>query len=85
MSQLDETFQSPPSEVRRAPRPTARQWALHALLFLVTGITTTICGIVMAGPDADVASGSPAGTSGIAGSVLLIPWYYARAVVEIDA
>jgi membrane-associated protease RseP (regulator of RpoE activity) len=81
MSQLAETFPSPP-EVRRAPRPTAGQWALHGFLFLVTGITTTICGIVMAGVDADVASGSPAGTGGI-GSILLIPWYYARTVVEI--
>src|SRR5260370_14685355 len=83
MSQLDETFPSPPPEVRGAPRPTARQWALHGLLFLVTGITTTICGIVMAGSDVDVASGSPAETGGIAGSILLIPWYYARAVAEM--
>src|SRR5712692_7682864 len=83
MSQLDETFPSPPSLARHAPRPTARQWALHGLLFLVTEITTTICGIVMAGSDVDVASGSPAETGGIAGSILLIPWYYARAVVEI--
>jgi membrane-associated protease RseP (regulator of RpoE activity) len=56
---------------------------LHGLLFLVTAITTTICGIVMAGPDVDVASGSPAATGGVAGSILLIPWYYARVVVEI--
>ncbi len=83
MSQLTETFQSPTPGAGRAPRPTARQWALHGLLFLVTAITTTICGIVMAGPDLDVASGSPAATGGIAGSILLIPWYYASAVVEI--
>jgi membrane-associated protease RseP (regulator of RpoE activity) len=83
MSQLSETLQSPPPGPRRAPRPTARQWALHAALFLVTATTTTICGIVMAGPEVDVASGSPAGTGGIGGSILLIPWYYASAVVEI--
>jgi membrane-associated protease RseP (regulator of RpoE activity) len=83
MSQLTETFRSPTPGAGRAPRPTARQWALHGLLFLVTAITTTICGIVMAGPDVDVASGSPAATGGIAGSILLIPWYYASAVVEI--
>jgi membrane-associated protease RseP (regulator of RpoE activity) len=83
MSQLTETLQSPPPGPRRAPRPTARQCALHAALFLVTAITTTVCGIVMAGPEGDVASGSPAGTGGIGGSVLLIPWYYASAVVEI--
>jgi membrane-associated protease RseP (regulator of RpoE activity) len=83
MSQLAETFQSPPPEIRHAPRPTARQWGLHGLLFLVTAITTTICGIVMAGPDVDVAGGSPAATGGIVSSILLIPWYYASAVVEI--
>jgi membrane-associated protease RseP (regulator of RpoE activity) len=83
MSQLAETFLSPPLEVRRTPRPTARQWALHGLLFLATAITTTICGIVMAGPDMDVAGGAPAGTGGSAGSILLIPWYYASAVVGI--
>ncbi|HSP63700.1 MAG TPA: site-2 protease family protein [Pyrinomonadaceae bacterium] len=83
MSQSTEAFPSPPPAARHAPRPTARQWALHGLLFLVTGITTTICGIVMAGPEFDVASGSPAETGGVAGSILLIPWYYASAVFEI--
>jgi membrane-associated protease RseP (regulator of RpoE activity) len=82
MSQLTETFPSP-SPRASAPRPNARQWALHGLLFLVTAVTTTICGIVMAGPELDVAGGSPAGTGGIAGSILLIPWYYASAVFEI--
>ena len=82
MSQLAETFPSPPP-LASAPRPTARQWALHGLLFLVTAVTTTICGIVMAGSDADVASGAPADTGSIAGSILLIPWYYASAVFEI--
>jgi len=56
---------------------------LHATLFLVTAITTTICGIVMAGPEVDVASGLTAGTGSVAGSILLIPWYYASAVLEI--
>jgi membrane-associated protease RseP (regulator of RpoE activity) len=83
MSELTEMFQSPPPEIRHAPRPTARQWALHGLLFLVTAMTTTICGIVMAGSDADVAGGTPAETGGIVASILLIPWYYARVVVEI--
>ena len=80
MSQLTETLQSPTPGAGRAPRPTARQWALHGLLFLVTAITTTICGIVMAGPDVDVASGSPAATGGIVSSILLIPWYYLRGI-----
>jgi membrane-associated protease RseP (regulator of RpoE activity) len=80
MSQLTESFQSPPGH-HRAPRPTARQWALHALLFLVTAMTTTLSGIVwLAGSDTEAASGSTAETGGFAGSLLLIPWYYVRGV-----
>ena len=66
-----------------AARPTARQWLKHAAFFLVTAATTTICGIVMAGPEIGADNGSPAGAGGLAGSLLLIPWYYARAVFEI--
>ncbi len=66
---------------RRAPRPTARQWLLHALLFLVTAMTTTLSGIVwLGGSDMEAASGSPPETGGFAGSLLLIPWYYFREV-----
>ena len=68
---------------RPAAKPTARQWALHALLFLLTFITTTICGIMMAGPELDVGNGSPGGGGGLLGSLLLIPWYYASAVAEL--
>ena len=63
------------------PGPTARQWALHASLFLLTVITTTICGIVMAAPDVGGNAGPE--TGGFAGSVWLIPWYYVMAVVEL--
>jgi len=63
---------------RYASRPTARQWALHAALFVVTAITTTISGIAWLSFDTD--SGSSAGTSGGAGSLLLIPWYYVSGV-----
>src|SRR5438445_13704124 len=63
------------------PRPTARQWALHASLFLLTVITTTICGIVMAAPDVGGNAGPE--TGGFAGSVWLIPWYFVMAVVEL--
>jgi membrane-associated protease RseP (regulator of RpoE activity) len=70
---------------RSAGRPTPRQWLLHAALFLVTALTTTICGIVMAGPDFGADSGSPPATGGLAVSLLLIPWYYGRAVFEVVA
>src|SRR5712692_2350526 len=66
---------------RHAPRPTARQWALHAALFLVTAMTTTLSGIVwLGGSDTEAAGGSPAEAGGFAGSLLLIPWYYLREV-----
>jgi membrane-associated protease RseP (regulator of RpoE activity) len=87
MSELAEHI-GPPPEIsvipsRPATKPTARQWALHAALFLVTLVTTTICGIMMAGPELDVGSGSPAGRGGLVGSFLLIPWYYANAIAEL--
>ena len=60
---------------------TTRQWALHAGLLLLTFITTTICGIVMALPWGSPESGAESG--GFAGSLWLIPWYYVIAVFEL--
>lgn len=70
------------SDHPRFPHLTARQWVLHIALFVVTFTTTTICGIVMALP---ASSGDPnaADTGGFPGSLLLIPWYYLVAVVEL--
>jgi membrane-associated protease RseP (regulator of RpoE activity) len=67
------------------PRPTARQWLVHGALFVATGFTTTISGIVwLAGANVEAAAGSPAQSGsvggGVAGSVLLIPWYYLRGI-----
>jgi len=57
MSQLTETITPIDGATtitpRHAARPTARQWVLHAALFMVTGFSTTICGIMMAGPELD--------------------------------
>ncbi len=62
-------------------KPTARQWLLHVTLFVATAITTTISGIIWcAGPDVDVAGGTPAQTGGLDGSILLVPWYYVRGI-----
>ena len=84
MSELAEHLGPPPEveviQSRPAAKPTARQWALHAGLFLVTAVTTTISGIWLAGPDVDVSMGSPPSTGGLAANLLLIPVYYARAV-----
>ena len=67
---------------RRIAAPTARQWLLHLGLFLLTGVTTTICGIFMAGPELDTAF-APAPVKGVIGSILMIPWYYFMAVVDL--
>lgn len=84
MSQLTDTISSP-SEVTRlqsVARPTARQWTLHVALLLITLCTTTICGIMMAGPDFE-GPGSPAGVGGFAGSLFFLPLHYLQAVVEL--
>src|ERR1043165_1713477 len=60
-------------------KPTARQWALHIALFVLTVVTTTLCGIVMSLPD--VGTASSAGAGGL-GSWWLITWYYVQAVFE---
>jgi membrane-associated protease RseP (regulator of RpoE activity) len=36
---------------RRAARPTAREWARHATLFLLTALTSTIAGIMLVSPE----------------------------------
>ena len=61
----------------RAPRPTARQWAVHAALFVVTAMTTTLSGIVWTADTGAFSSSEPApGTGSVVGSLLLFPWYY---------
>src|SRR5436305_8596399 len=64
---------------RRFARPTARQWMVHAALFLVTAGTTTLCGIMMAGPD--IGHGpETGGGAGLIGILLMIPRYYISAI-----
>ena len=87
MSELTEKIATLPAATAYTPRsvahPTARQWLLHGSLFLITAVTTTISGIVwLAGSEVNAVS-SPPETSGGAGSLLLIPWYYLTAVVSL--
>jgi len=63
----------------RYPKPTARQWLLHAALLAATVMTTTICGIIMSPTEA----GAAAGTGEFTGRLWLIPWYYVLTVFEI--
>jgi membrane-associated protease RseP (regulator of RpoE activity) len=65
----------------KLPRPTGRQWLLHAGLLLATLVTTTICGIIMSPPETLVQTQAEASNS--AGSLWLIPWYYVLTVFEI--
>lgn len=65
---------------RQAASPTTREWIKHSLLFLLTFITTTFAGIVIAAPEANVPEPS---TSGILGYVLYVPEYYRRIVAEL--
>src|SRR5438876_9251020 len=83
MSQSSETI-LPLSQMsiageRKFARPTARQWAVHAALFLVTAGTTTICGIMMAGPDIDHGP-ETSGGAGLIELLLMIPRYYISAI-----
>lgn len=87
MSQVTETISPIPEIVSDAPRhvakPTARQWLRHAVFFLVTGFTTTICGIMMAGPNLDLSNPVPPGLRGIGGSILMLPWMYLATILQI--
>jgi membrane-associated protease RseP (regulator of RpoE activity) len=64
---------------RQDAGPSTREWIKHSGFFLLTFITTTFAGIVVAGPDVNVQE--PA-TSGVFGYLFHIPEYYRRIVAE---
>lgn len=71
---------APPSPVRirqQATDPTAREWIKHSALFLLTFITTTFAGIVIAAPEVSVRE--PVG-SGLLGYIFYVPDYYLQIV-----
>ncbi len=59
---------------------TTREWIKHSALLLITFITTTFAGIMIAAPEVDVSEPS---VSGVLGYLLYVPDYYRRIVVEI--
>jgi len=65
---------------RQAAGPSARGWIKHSALFLLTFITTTFAGIVIAAPAVDPPE--PA-ASGLLGYVLYVPEYYGRIVAAL--
>ncbi|MEP6742593.1 MAG: site-2 protease family protein [bacterium] len=74
-------FPRPQLVVRpRARRPTTREWIRHSALFLITFLTTTFAGIVIAAPELDVPE--PALSSALS-YVLYIPEYYLQIVSSL--
>jgi membrane-associated protease RseP (regulator of RpoE activity) len=56
---------------------------LHTALFIITLFTTTICGVLMAGSDADALQPEPAATGGAGGSILMLPVFYVVTVLRL--
>jgi membrane-associated protease RseP (regulator of RpoE activity) len=65
---------------RVAPRPTAKEWTLHAGLFLITIVTTTVAGLVIVAPEIDVAEPR---LSSVIDYLLFVPEYYLRSVIAL--
>lgn len=81
MSEI-EPISSKPAASHALAKPTPRQWLTHIAFFVVTAFTTTICGVMMAGPELR-SIGPPPGMRSLGGSVLMIPWYYVATVFEV--
>lgn len=85
---MSESIEALPTFVPRGERvderieaqPSRREWLTHTALFLLTFLTTTFAGILLASPEMDV---SEPATSRFFGYILYIPDYYARIVGEV--
>lgn len=66
----------------RTQRPTIREWIRHSALFLITFVTTTFAGIVIAAPE--IAVPEPV-LSGSLSYVLYVPEYYLRVISSLLA
>jgi membrane-associated protease RseP (regulator of RpoE activity) len=64
----------------QAGSPSRRELLKHSALFLLTFITTTFAGIVIAAPETSVPEPT---TSGLLGYVLYVPEYYRRIVADL--
>ena len=57
--------------------PSTRDWLKHSALFLITFLTTTFAGIMIAAPEVEISEPS---IPGVLGYLLYIPDYYRRVV-----
>src|SRR5436190_460230 len=71
-----ETFYVP----RVAPWPTAREWARHAALFLLTALTATLAGVTLAVGENDVPAPNLAPPTHWFDYAHYVPSYYVLAV-----
>ncbi|HEX9919828.1 MAG TPA: site-2 protease family protein, partial [Pyrinomonadaceae bacterium] len=85
LSPLPPLVDTSASSVRQATRPTAREWARHAALFLLTAVTATLAGIMQATATANVPEFEPniAAPSGWPGYLVYVPAYYFLSVREL--
>jgi membrane-associated protease RseP (regulator of RpoE activity) len=67
---------------RQVAGPSTREWIRHSALLLITFVTTTFAGIVIAAPAVDPAEPT---ASGVLGYVLYVPEYYRRIVAALLA
>ncbi|MFL6209793.1 MAG: site-2 protease family protein [Pyrinomonadaceae bacterium] len=74
-----ETFYVP----RVAARPTVREWARHAALFLLTALTATCAGVTLAVNQADVAAPNLAAPAYWFDYAYYVPAYYALTVAGL--
>ncbi len=65
---------------REDANPSTRDWLKHSALLLITFLTTTFAGIMIAAPEVEISEPS---IPGVLGYLLYIPDYYRRVVIEI--
>jgi membrane-associated protease RseP (regulator of RpoE activity) len=67
----------------QAARPTAREWARHVALFLLTAVTATLAGVMQAASDLPAVEPDLAAPAGWLGYFVYIPAYYFLSVREL--
>ena len=71
------------SWARQAARPTAREWARHVGLFLLTAVTATLAGVMQAATSLPEIEPDLAAPAGWPGYLFYVPAYYFLSVREL--